>query len=154
MVERLPELSGSLLDLGCGYGCIGIMLAKIYDLKLTMTDVNQNAVIYAAKNASLNGVKSETFYSDGFLNIAGAFDSIAVNPPIHAGKGVTYRMYGESKNHLNPNGSLYIVIQKKHGAESAHGELAKIFGGSNVETIYKKKGYHIYGCVNLPGDEI
>jgi len=145
LIENLPPLKGSFLDLGCGYGVIGIALAKKYNLSLTMSDVNSIALSYAAKNAKLNNVSAITVHSDSFENINGSFDTITLNPPIHAGKDVMYKMYEEAAQHLNPSGSFYVVIQKKHGAESTLRKLNEVFGNRCV-AIHKRKGCFVYQC--------
>jgi 16S rRNA (guanine1207-N2)-methyltransferase len=144
LLKTIPRLTGSLLDLGCGYGCIGIVLAKNYGLSLTQADVNPSAVELTVRNCAANGVDSAVLVSDCYDNIPGAFDTIVLNPPIHAGKSVTYKMYEDAPPHLNPGGKLYIVTLKKHGAESTAAKLLEIFG--NCETLYKKKGYYVFCC--------
>jgi 16S rRNA (guanine1207-N2)-methyltransferase len=139
-----PHLTGSLLDLGCGYGFLGIVLALTRDIRLTMADTNRVACGYAERNAKRNGVKAEVIHSDGFENITGLFNHIVLNPPIHAGKEVMYRLYEGSAAQLCPGGALYIVIQKKHGAETAFAFLNQIF--PTVHTLHKRKGYYIYRC--------
>jgi len=136
-IPPLPSIS-TLLDLGCGYGTLGVVLAKTYGVTLTMADINSIALQYADKNAALNGVQATTIHSNSFANISAMFDNIVLNPPIHAGKDIMYNMYEGAALHLNPGGSLYIVIQKKHGAESAIKKLATIF--TSVQVLYKKKG--------------
>ena len=145
LLNKTPPLSGSLLDLGCGYGVIGIVLAKTYGLKLTQADVNGAAVALTVKNAKANGVITQAFTSDCFEHIPGTFDTITLNPPIHAGKTVTYRMYDESIDHLNPGGKFCVVTLKKHGAESTEAKLKSVYG--NCGTLYKKKGIYVYCCV-------
>lgn len=142
LLNELPPLSGSLLDLGCGYGVIGASLGKAYpDLAVTLSDVNGRALRYAKRNVEANGVHAALLKSDGFEDIEGSFDAITLNPPIHAGKEVIFSMYEGSFVHLNAGGSLYIVIQKKHGAESTIKKLKEVFG--TCEILYKKKGYYI-----------
>ena len=138
LIRAVPRLSGSLLDLGCGYGCIGIVLAKAYSLRLTQADINEAALRLAGKNCEAAGVESVIIKSDCFENIPGLFDTITLNPPIHAGKAVVYRMFEESAGHLPNGGRLFVVTLKKHGAESTRKKLLEVFG--NCETIYKKKG--------------
>ncbi|MCL2286569.1 MAG: methyltransferase [Firmicutes bacterium] len=146
LLKNIPSLKGTLLDLGCGYGTLGIVLGKKYGVELTMSDINSIALDYAVKNAELNRVNAIPVHSDSFANIKGKFDNIVLNPPIHAGKETMYRMYGESANHLTPGGALYIVIQKKHGAESTIKKLGDIF--ARVDVLYKKKGcFVVRGCV-------
>ena len=141
LLKNIPPLTGTLLDLGCGYGTLGIPLAKKYGLLLTISDINSIALDYATKNASLNKVSATPIHSNGFANISNIFDNIVLNPPIHAGKEIMYRMYEESVQHLTPDGSLFIVIQKKHGAESTIQKFKTIFEQTNV--LYKKKGCYV-----------
>jgi len=149
LLRTIPPLSGSLLDLGCGYGCIGIVLGKTYSLRLTQADINQLAVDLTQKNCAQNRVSSVVIKSNCFEHISDCFDTIIINPPIHAGKAVTYKMYEESFLHLNAGGKLYIVTLKKHGAESTCTKLKDIFG--NCETLYKKKGYYVFCCTKENG---
>lgn len=144
MLRHIPVLRGSLLDMGCGYGCIGILLGGEYGLCVTQVDINPKAVRLAAENAILNGVPTKAFVSDCYSGVAGKFDTIVINPPIHAGKDVMYAMYEGATEHLNPGGRLYTVLLKKHGAESAAKKLTEIFGG--CDTVYKEKGCYIYCC--------
>ena len=145
--DTLPPLQGDLLDLGCGYGLIGIVLGKTHakTAAITQSDINPTACAYAKKNAAANGNSMIVIESDGFNNIPHLFDHITLNPPIHAGKPLMYRLYEEAHSHLRPGGSLYIVIQKKHGAESALKFLAGIY--HQVKILYKRKGYYIAQCI-------
>ncbi|MCL2037141.1 MAG: methyltransferase [Oscillospiraceae bacterium] len=129
------------LDLGCGYGVIGIVLAKVYELQLTSCDINESALELARLNCQLSTVNCQLFKSDCFGGVSGKFDVITLNPPIHAGKSVTYRMYEESPRYLAEGGRLYIVTLKKHGVESTLAKLREVFG--KVEVIYKKKGIYV-----------
>ena len=151
LLNTVPTLKagGTLLDMGCGYGVIGIVLAKTYSLKLTQVDVNQAALELAKTNAKLNDVETLVLESDCFSGISGdsKYDTIVINPPIHAGKSVTYKMYEESALHLNSGGRLYIVTFKKHGAQSTLEKLNEVFG-SRVETLYKKKGVYVFECTS------
>lgn len=144
LLRTIPPLSGSLLDLGCGWGCIGIILAKLYSLKLTQSDINPRALELTRQNCGANGVRSEVVCSDCFDNIPGSFDAITLNPPIHAGKSVTYRMFEEAAGHIVAGGRLFVVTLKKHGAESTEKKLREVFGG--CETLYRKKGYYVFSC--------
>jgi len=142
LIQTIPPLSGSLLDMGCGYGLIGIVLAKEYGLELTQADINPRAVNLSKLNASKNKITSNVLQSDAFSQINGFFDTIAINPPIHAGKDVIFAMYDGAHKHLNIGGALYIVILKKHGAESNRSQILELFG--NCETLYKKKGLYVF----------
>jgi len=146
LLENLPELTGKTLDIGCGYGCIGIVLAKTYgeNIKVIMSDVNERALELAEKNAKKNGVSVNIIKSDGFENIHENFDNIILNPPIHAGKAVIYKIYEEAYDHLSPGGRFFIVIQKKHGALSHRQKLEEIFGNENCTVLYSKKGFFVF----------
>lgn len=141
LLQTIPPLEGSLLDLGCGYGVIGVSAAKAYGVRVTMADVTEKAVTFAKKNCKLNGVTAQVIKSDCFDSIDEKFDTITLNPPIHAGKEVIFKMYRGAFEHLNDGGKFYVVIQKKHGAESTIKQLEQIFGV--CEVLYKKKGYYV-----------
>lgn len=135
------EEGGRLLDVGCGYGPLGIALAKTKGLDVTMVDINHRALDLAKKNAEKNHVSANIFQSSVYDNVEGEFDYIISNPPIRAGKEIVHRIISESINHLVVGGTLTIVIQKKQGAPSAKAKMAEVFG--NVETVKKDKGYYI-----------
>ncbi|MDR0904158.1 MAG: methyltransferase [Ruminococcus sp.] len=147
-----PQKGADLLDLGCGYGLIGITLARGFDINLTMSDVTEKAVSYAEKNAAQNGVNAAVVKSDGFEKIAKNFDIITLNPPIHAGKDVCYRLYEESAAHLKTGGKFYIVIADKHGAKSHLKKLNEIF--DSVMITAKKGGVNIFECDKPKGGQI
>jgi len=134
----------TLLDMGCGYGCAGIVLAKTYSVRLTQCDVNPAAAELTRLNCKRNAVESVVIESDCFDNVTGKYDMIVINPPIHAGKSVTYKMYEKSPEYLNDGGRLCIVTLKKHGAESTFVKLNQVFG--NCEILYKRKGFYVFEC--------
>ena len=142
------ELGKNILDLGCGYGTIGLTLAIAKkEARVTLADINSRALALCRRNAELNNVSQRVtiLQSDIYEKIEGPYDSIVVNPPIRAGKAVTYRMYEESKQYLIDGGSLYIVIRKAQGAESAAKYIESLYG--NIKLLDRHKGYHIYQAV-------
>ena len=143
LIRSLPKLEGSLLDLGCGWGLIGVALGAAYDVQVTMSDINPRALECVKRNAEKNNVNANIILSDCFENINSSFDTITLNPPVHAGKQVMYQMYEEAATHLNQGGRFFVVIQKKHGAESTIKKLSEIFGEQNTKTIYHKKGVFV-----------
>ncbi|MFC2949284.1 class I SAM-dependent methyltransferase [Virgibacillus sediminis] len=152
LIEKFtaPDEPGDLLDLGCGYGPIGISLADSYpDRKVVMADVNERALGLAEKNAKQNGVTNVEFtYSDLFMGLKNrSFASVISNPPIRAGKKTVHQLFEESKNALQENGELWAVMQKKQGAPSAKIKLEELFG--EVEIVAKDKGYYILKAVNV-----
>lgn len=140
------EVKGNILDVGCGYGVIGIILSKNNNASsITMLDVNHRALELAKKNINLNKVEAKIIESDGFENIKEEYDTIVTNPPIRAGKIVIYQIYKDAYDHLKKEGTLYLVINKKHGAPSTIKELNSIFG--NCEIVDKKAGFHVLKCI-------
>ena len=79
--------------------------------------------------------------SDVYLHLDSLFDSIVSNPPIRAGKKVTYAIYDGAPSHLREGGSLYVVVRRKQGAESVYAHLQGLF--PSVAILEKKKGYWI-----------
>ena len=143
------EVQGDILDVGCGYGVIGITLAKSEKVKsVTMLDINHRALELSRRNSIKNKVDSKVkvVESDGFQKISEGYDAIITNPPIRAGKSVIYQMYEDAKNHLKVGGALYIVINKKHGAPSTITFLHNLFG--NCEVLDKKTGFNVIKCIN------
>lgn len=143
LLKALPPLQGKVLDLGCGYGALGVTLAKLNpEAQVTMVDVNERAAELAAKNLELNQVNNaRVLVSDGFANVTGTYDYIISNPPIRAGKKVFYPWFEAAPSFLNPRGCLCIVIQKKQGAPSAEAKFKEIFG--NCSALDKSGGYWI-----------
>ena len=131
------EAGKTLLDLGCGYGPLGIALAKVQGVKPTMVDVNNRALDLARKNAEKNGISATIFQSNVYEQVEGIFDYIITNPPIRAGKQIVHEMIGESITHL----SLTLVIQKKQGAPSAKAKMEDVFGNATI--LKRDKGYYI-----------
>ena len=149
-VLSLP-LEGKILDLGCAIGTIGLTILKKFDnVSVTCSDVNLRALELAKHNAVMLGVdqRINIVESDVFSNIdEKEFDYIITNPPIRAGKKITYKMYEESIKHLKSGGSLFVVIRKAQGASSASKYIKEIFG--NIVLVNREKGYHIYQAINM-----
>lgn len=135
---------GDFLDLGCGYGPIGIALAKDHPNRhVVLTDVNERAISLTKQNVVQNSIDNvEVLQSDGFSSLVNRkFATIITNPPIRAGKKLIYSLFAKSKEHLHSTGSLWIVIQKKQGAPSAMKYLEGIYEKVTVKA--RKKGYFV-----------
>lgn len=139
------ELSGKLLDVGSGYGVIGIILSSFFNLKIDMIDVNKRAIHLAKMNIKENKVSNiNVFYSNVYENVDDKYDVIVTNPPIRAGKNIVYEILFGAKEHLITGGSLYFVINKDQGAKSVIRDLEKV---ANVEVLEKHKGFFIIKCI-------
>ena len=135
----------TVLDVGCGYGPLGLSLAKAYGVQVTMVDINNRALDLARQNAERNKVEATIFQSNIYEQVEGTFDHVISNPPIRAGKQVVHEIIEESKDFLETGGDLTIVIQKKQGAPSAKSKMEEVFG--NCEILKKDKGYYILRSV-------
>lgn len=134
-----------VLDVGCGYGPIGLSAAKLATHgHVTMIDINSRAVELAKENAKRNGISNVSILeSDLFAGVEGQqFDVVLTNPPIRAGKETVHAIFEKAWNHLAEDGQLWVVIQKKQGAPSAKVKLEGLF--QMVEEVTKDKGYRIY----------
>ena len=131
----------SVLDVGCGYGTLGLTLVKSKEVEATLVDINQRALDLARQNAERNQVLATIFQSNLYQNVEGRFHHIISNPPIRAGKQVVHKVIAGSYAHLLDGGDLTIVIQKKQGAPSAKAKMEDVFG--NCEILKKDKGYYI-----------
>lgn len=144
LLNALPEeITGEVLDLGCGWGAIGTTV-RLHnpDCNITMCDINKRAVELALKNLHLNNLTGIVTESDGFEKLQGNYDYILLNPPIRAGKSVYFPWIDAGYKRLNNSGSMYLVIQKKQGAKSMKKELLRVF--KTCETIARSDGYHVY----------
>ena len=142
LLEALPPLSGRVLDLGCGWGAVGVALGRKYpELEIVMTDINTRAVALAQRNLAANGVRAQVVQGDGFESVTGTFDAIVTNPPIRAGKAVIYNLFAQAREHLNGGGALYVVIRKQQGAPSALKYLREVYGDAQI--IDRGSGFHV-----------
>ena len=135
----------TVLDVGCGYGPLGLSLAKAFGVQATMVDINNRALALARQNAERNKIEATIFQSNIYEQVKGKFDHVISNPPIRAGKQVVHEIIEKSKDFLRTGGDLTIVIQKKQGAPSAKSKMEEVFG--NCEIVKKDKGYYILRSV-------
>ena len=135
----------TILDVGCGYGPLGLSLAKAYGVQATMVDINNRALDLARQNAERNKIEARIFQSNIYEQVEGKFDHVISNPPIRAGKQVVHEIIEKSREFLKDAGDLTIVIQKKQGAPSAKSKMEDVFG--NCEIVKKDKGYYILRSV-------
>ena len=138
------NLSGKGLDVGCGYGPIGIILSSFFNLNMDMIDINKRAVHLCKMNIKENNVEGNAFISNIYDEVNKKYDFIVTNPPIRAGKEIVYKMLFESKDYLLPGGVLYFVVNKSQGAKSIVRDMEKV---AKVDVIKKYKGFFVIKCI-------
>lgn len=145
LLNNLPDFprGARILDVGCGYGIIGIAIAKSCpDVKVDMVDINQRAVELVKKSIDHNKVFNVHVYeSDLFAVVDQKYDFVITNPPIRAGKTVVHKIIEDSIMVLNEKGTLWSVIQKKQGAPSFIEKMEEVFG--NAQKVCKENGYYV-----------
>lgn len=135
------EKNGCVLDLGCGYGAIGIILSFNKNMFIDMVDINENAVSLASENLKLNDVSNAcVFVSDVYSLVKNKYDYIITNPPIRAGKDIIRRFLFDGQNYLKDNGEIWFVMRKDHGVKSMIKELMKDYF---VSVVCKDKGFYV-----------
>jgi len=147
LLESIPfeKINGDVLDFGCGYGPIGIILSKNTSANIDMIDINKRSLNLALKNAKLNNALVNIFESDVYDKVNKKYDFIVTNPPIRVGKEKLYQILFGAKNHLKDNGEIWLVINKDQGAKSLIKDLEKEY---TVEVVNKNKGFYIIVAVN------
>ena len=141
----IKNISGDILDFGCGYGPVGIYIASNTASNIDMIDINERALKLAKDNAIINRVNVNIFESDIYSNISKKYDYIITNPPIRVGKKILYEILIGAKEHLNKNGHLIFVINKDQGAKSTMKDMENYY---NVRLICKNKGFFVIDCKN------
>ncbi len=106
------NVGNTCLDLGCGYGAIGLVMARLSgNGKVYLVDKDFVAVEHAIMNAKRNCVQNcEAMLSNTFSHLPDMkFDVIASNLPANAGKELLRIILLEARNYLSPTGKLYVV---------------------------------------------
>lgn len=139
----IPSLKGDILDFGCGYGVISIILAENKNIKIDGIDINLRSLRLAEKNALENRVQVNFFESNIYEKVTKKYDYIITNPPIRVGKEILYKILFEAKEHLKESGELIFVINKDQGAKSTIKALEKEY---LVSVVAKNKGFYVVNC--------
>ncbi|MCP8618055.1 class I SAM-dependent methyltransferase [Salirhabdus salicampi] len=140
-----PEVTGAILDVGCGYGPIGLSIAKMFpDRHVVMVDVNERALTLAKQNANQNEITNVTISESDMLEGVKneTFAAVITNPPIRAGKQVVRTIMEQSYSVLIGGGELWVVVQKKQGAPSIKKQLENLF--DKVVVQKRNKGYYVF----------
>lgn len=133
----------NVLDVGCGYGFIGITLSKIMNSNVDMIDVNKRAVHLSNLNIKNLNVNANAFLSDVYENVNKKYDVIISNPPIRAGKKIYMDIILNAKNYLNENGEFYFVMNKDHGVKTVIRDIKDVY---DIDVLKKEKGFFVILC--------
>jgi len=140
---NIENISGDVLDFGCGYGPIGIYIKSNTNSNVDMIDINERALNLARTNANINKVDVNIFESDIYSNVDKKYDYIITNPPIRVGKKILYEILIGAKEHLKESGHLIFVINKDQGAKSTMKDMEKYY---KVKLLNKNKGFFTIDC--------
>ena len=135
------EKNSTLLDVGCGYGFLGIVASKILNMNVELIDINKRALHLCEKNIKLNEVNGKAYESNLYECVKNKYEYIITNPPIRAGKNTVLEILKGAKNHLLDNGELWFVINKDQGAKSTEKLLKECY---SVEVLAKSKGFYVF----------
>ena len=141
--------SDKVLDLGCGYGVVGITAAKIIGWQnVVMSDINKKSVRLSQENAVLNGIDGiKIILSDGFSNIQDKdFSIILSNPPYHSDFSVPKHFIEKGFNRLSQGGLMFMVTKRKDWYKN---KFIAIFGGVKIHEI---NGYFVF-CAEKRGSQ-
>ncbi len=130
----------NILDVGCGYGFIGIALSKIMNCNVDMIDINKRAIHLTKNNIKDNNVNAKVWESDIYKKVKDKYDVIITNPPIKAGKKIYLKIIEQSFNYLRENGELWFVMKNSHGVKTIYKNLKKT---KKCEIMIRNKGFYV-----------
>ncbi|RLG17597.1 16S rRNA methyltransferase [Nanoarchaeota archaeon] len=136
-----------VLDMGCGYGILGIVAWDRGAKEVVFVDRNPRAVEAASVNKDKYGVKGDVIQSNLYENVKGKFNTIISNPPITAGMETCLKLIEGAKKHLKKGGLLQIVARHKKGGKRLMEKIMEVFG--NCEVLAKRGGYWLYLSKNF-----
>ncbi|MGI6668530.1 MAG: class I SAM-dependent methyltransferase [Acetivibrionales bacterium] len=151
LIEVFSPSGKTVLDLGCGYGAIGLFIKALYPGQAVyLSDINERAVDYATMNALKNRLEVRTVKSDLFSSLDGmTFDDIVTNPPIASGKKLLTNLIRQAYDRLNPDGALWLVAYHNKGGSTLRTIMENRF--SNVSDVAKSGGIRVYRSVKRQG---
>ncbi len=147
LLESIPlkEVGAKVLDVGCGYGTLGIVVSKLTGAKVDMVDVNLRAIHLANRNIKENDcINALAYESNCYSEVSGLYNTIITNPPIRAGKKIVYDIVLNAVNYLDVSGKLFLVIRKEQGAKSLINDIKDVY---DVTVLERSKGFYILECV-------
>lgn len=143
IAKNYTNMTGNVLDFGCGLGVIGIVLKTIYkNINVDMLDVNSVAVDLSKHNCNINNVSQNNVFESNMYGVVDKkYNIIVTNPPIKVGKKILFGVVTGAKEHLLDDGEIILVIRKSHGEESMKKHMEEVFG--NCEILKRDKGYYV-----------
>jgi 16S rRNA (guanine1207-N2)-methyltransferase len=142
MLSKVDFAEGDkVLDLGCGYGVVGILAAKIIGPEnVVMVDINKEAALISKGNSELNNVSGiKIFESDGLTNVNDHdFTIILSNPPYHVDFAIPKNFIEKGFNRLKMGGKMFMVTKRKEWYKN---KLISVFGGVK---IWEEDGYYVF----------
>ena len=132
-----------VLDVGCGYGFIGVAISKIMDSKVDMIDVNKRAIHLSNINIKNMNVNAKAFLSNVYVDVNDKYDVIISNPPIRAGKSIYMNIIMNAKDYLEDDGEFYFVMNKDHGVKTVIDKIKSVY---EVRLLDKEKGFFVILC--------
>ncbi|MFX1388799.1 MAG: class I SAM-dependent methyltransferase [Promethearchaeota archaeon] len=150
----IPKDAGTFLDLGCGYGAIGIVIGRESPQSLIyLIDINQRAVWCSKENVKINlpdqtknMIVMSGNYFEPITRKGLKFDGIYMNPPLRQGRKNFLKLLGEILSYLKPNGSFQFVIRKKMGAPYILKYFKDTFPDEKIDVLCKRSGYWVFRC--------
>lgn len=150
LLGYLDDVSGDVLDIGCGWGPIAISIAKLYPAtKVWALDINQRSLELTRLNAKAANLGNVMAVTESEIATDQTFDEIWSNPPIRVGKEVLHTLMRTWLPRLRPGGCATLVVQKQLGADSFTKWLTDEFPELKVERIGTEKGYRIIRASKL-----
>ena len=142
----------TFLDLGCGYGPIGIILGyESPDSLVYLIDINKRAVWCVKENIriNLNNTKKniqvlQGNYFEPLQKKNVKFDAIYMNPPLRQGRKEFLQLFEVIPSYLKPQGSFQFVIKKKMGAQYVLDYINQTYPNNSIEIICKRSGYWVF----------
>ncbi len=141
VVRDQPEGCSSLIDMGAGYGPVGIVLGRALKLEPVMVEVNEDAIALLHDNIEKNRISAQIFSREDYDRSDVSADLYITNPPFRAGKDTVMSIIDDGYDRLEDDGAFYMVVQKKQGMKSYKSAIEQKFG--NAGTVLKDKGYYV-----------
>jgi 16S rRNA (guanine1207-N2)-methyltransferase len=148
--EHFPK-DGNVLDIGCGWGPIGISIAAVEkNSRVFGIDINQRSIEQSNFNAAKLNLKNYSAMHSRELPDDLQFSAIWSNPPIRVGKKVLHELMETYIPRLEPGGKAMLVVQKNLGADSFQRWLGTRFPQAEVSRVATDKGYRVISLVSPP----